>query len=231
MTAIQNNLKPLESHQPIREELISYFKDLILSGKLHPGDRIVETQWARALGISQSPVREALRSLESMGLVYTIPYQGTYVSNITFQDLIDAHNIRANIESLAVHYAIKLISDEDLDRMHILLDEMETAAQTNDISSYVQKDTEFHRTIVEASQKKMLLRIFDQCNVYEWTYYGTRFSSLDPVRLAKRHDSIYEALSARNEEKAKELVVLHLQEIIEMMRKQLAEKTPITNFE
>ena len=219
-----------ESHLPIREELTEYFKDAILSGKLGPGDRIVETQWARKLGISQSPVRDALRALESMGLVHTIPYQGTYVSQITFQDLIDAHTIRGNIEALAVHYAINRITDEDLSKMRTLLIEMEDAGKHDNLNLYVHKDTEFHKTIVSLSQKKMLIRLFEQCNVYEWTYYGTRFSSLDLIQLAKRHESIYNALAARNEDKAKELVVLHLQELIEMMQKNLAEKTPINSL-
>lgn len=230
MTDRISEIRLPESHLPIREALTEYFKDAILSGELGPGDRIVETQWARKLGISQSPVRDALRSLESLGLVETIPYQGTYVSSITFQDLVDAHTIRGNIEALAVHYAIDRLTDEDLSKMQTLLIEMEDAGKNGDMNRYVHKDTEFHKAIVSASQKKMLIRLFEQCNVYEWTYYGTRFSSLDLVQLAKRHESIYRALAARNEEKAKELVVLHLQELIEMMRRILAEKTPINSL-
>ena len=229
MAASNPKIRSQESHTPIREELIESIKDTILSGKLRPGDRIVETQWAKTLGISQSPVRDALRTLESMGLVRTVPYQGTYVSEITFQDLIDAHSIRGKIEELAVHYAITRITDDELARMRTLLSDMEEAGRQNDLNRYVHIDTEFHETIVAASQKTMLIRLFEQLNVYEWTYYGTRSSALDLVQLAKRHQSIYDAVAARDEEKAKELVVVHLQELIEMIQKNLAEKILINS--
>ena len=230
MTPSNPKIKPSESRLPIREELIESLKDAILSGTLRPGDRIVETQWAKELGISQSPVRDALRALESMGLVHTITYQGTYVSQITFQDLIDAHTIRAHIEGLAVHYAISHITDENLSKLQTLLIEMEDAGKCNDLNRYVHIDTEFHKSIVALSQKKMLIRLFEQLNVYEWTYYGTRFSSLDLIQLAKRHESIYNALAKRDENMAKDLVVLHLQELIEMMQKNLAEKITINSL-
>ncbi|MBP5221712.1 MAG: GntR family transcriptional regulator [Lachnospiraceae bacterium] len=230
MTSKKTRIKSSEPHLPIREEVLETLKDAILSGELLPGDRIVETQWAKKLGISQSPVRDALRILESMGLVHTVPYQGTYVSQIKIQDLFDAHTIRGDIESLAVHYAINRITDDDLVKMQTLLAEMEEAGKHNELNRYVHLDTEFHKTIVATSQNKLLIRLFEQLNVYEWTYFGTRFSSMDLVSLAERHESIYNALAARDEEKAREVVILHLQELIEIMRKNLAERIPINSL-
>ncbi len=229
MTSKKAKSSSSESRLPIREELVESLKEAILSGKLLPGDRIVETQWAKKLGISQSPVRDALRTLESIGLVHTVPYQGTYVSLITIEDLIDAHTIRGNIEAMAVHYAIDRITDADLSKMRTLIAAMEEAGERNELSRYVRIDTEFHKTIFAASQNRLLIRLFEQLNVYEWTYFGTRFSSLDLVQLAKRHESIYNALASHDEEKAKEAVVLHLQGIIGIMRNNLAKKISINS--
>lgn len=211
-------IKPLKKRSLFRDDICECMKDAILSGVLKPGDRIVETQWASELGVSQSPVREAIRSLESIGLVYTVPFQGTYVSSITLQDLIDAHTIRSSLETLGVRYAIKLITDEQLEQMHVLLVEMEQAGKENDFNLYVQRDTSFHRMIIDIANKKMLLRLWDQCNIREWTYYGTRFSSLNMDQLARRHESIYNALVARDEELAVQQVILHLQELINDMQ-------------
>ena len=214
-------IKPLKKRPLFRDDICEYMKDSILTGKLKPGDRIVETQWARDLGVSQSPVREAIRSLESIGLVYTVPFQGTYVSSITLQDLIDAHTIRSNLETLGVRYAVPLITDEQLEKMYEIIREMEQAGKRGDFKQYVYLDSSFHRMIIRIANKAMLLRLWDQCNIQEWTYYGTRFSSLNMEQLAKRHESIYSALAARDEEQAVKQVVLHLQELIDDMQRRV----------
>lgn len=211
-------VKPLKKRPLFRDDICEYMKDSILTGKLKPGDRIVETQWARDLGVSQSPVREAIRSLESIGLVYTVPFQGTYVNTITLQDLIDAHTIRSSLETLGVRYAIHLITDEQLEEMRTILLDMEQAGKDENFKQYVHLDVSFHRMIIQVANKQMLMRLWDLCNIQEWTYYGTRFSSLNMEQLAKRHESIYNALLARDEELAVKQVVLHLQELIEDMQ-------------
>ncbi len=212
---MKNNppIKPLR-RSLIRDDICDAMKEVILSGALKPGDRLVETQWAKELGVSQSPVREAIRSLESIGLVYTVPFQGTYVSKITLHDLIDAHTIRSSLETIGIKYAVQMVTDEQLKELYTLLLEMEQAGEANDFNMYVQKDSMFHRMIISISNKKLLIRLWDQCNVREWTYYGTKFSALDLPHLAKRHESIYNAIAARNEELAVKQAVLHLQELI-----------------
>lgn len=211
-------IRPLKKRTLVRDDISENIKEAILSGELKPGERIIETQWARELGVSQSPVREAIRCLESIGLVYTVPFQGTYVSTITLQDLIDAHTIRSSLETLGVREAVKMITDEQLSELHNLLLEMEQAGEANDINLYVRKDAMFHRMIISISKKPLLIRIWDQCNIREWTYFGTRFSALTLAHLAKRHESIYNALAERDEERAVSQVVLHLQELIRDMQ-------------
>ena len=91
------------SKRPLyREEIKKALMDAIVSGQLAPGDRIVETRWAKELGVSQSPIREAIRELELIGLVETIPYKGCIVRKITHKDLIDTFEVRIALESIAL---------------------------------------------------------------------------------------------------------------------------------
>ena len=90
-----------------RDEIKSALLDAITSGELKPGDRIVETRWAKELGVSQSPIREAIRELELIGLVESIPYKGCVVRQITKKDIADTYKVRIALESMAITDAIQ----------------------------------------------------------------------------------------------------------------------------
>jgi DNA-binding GntR family transcriptional regulator len=106
MTKIKR--KPIEKRPLYREEIGNAIREAIAAGDLKPGDRIVETQWAKDLGVSQSPVREAIRELEMMGLVENIPYQGCFVRTATKQDMKDAYRVRMYLEMLGVQDAVEM---------------------------------------------------------------------------------------------------------------------------
>ena len=134
MTKIKR--KPIEKRPLYREEIGNAIRDAIASGDLKPGDRIVETQWAKDLGVSQSPVREAIRELEMMGLVENIPYQGSIVRKITVQDLKDAYRVRMYLEVLGIQSAVEEAKEEDLEELNEILLNMEAAAQEEALNSY-----------------------------------------------------------------------------------------------
>ena len=94
--------KPIEKRPLYRDEIRNAIKKSIMLGELKPGDRIIETRWARELGVSQSPVREAIRELEMIGLVENIPYQGCFVRKVTKKDMKDSYKVRLYLEMLGI---------------------------------------------------------------------------------------------------------------------------------
>lgn len=210
--------KQLKKRSLFREEICDYIKESILSGELKPGDRIVETRCAKELGVSQSPVREAIRELEIIGLVENRPFQGSYVKEHTIKDVRDSYKVRVSLETLGMKYAVECITDEQLEEIYNVMKEMEAAAQNHEFDLYIKLDTLFHQKIIEVSRNVMLLRLWSQCYVREWTHIATRkLSDRGLENLAVRHEAIYEALAERNEEKALKAVNSHLEELIEAM--------------
>ncbi|MBR0599256.1 GntR family transcriptional regulator [Sinanaerobacter chloroacetimidivorans] len=214
--------KQLKKRSLFREEICDYIKESILSGELKPGDRIVETRCAKELGVSQSPVREAIRELEIIGLVENIPFQGCYVKEHTIKDVKDSYKVRISLETLGMMYAVQNITDEQLQDLFNVMKEMEAAAENHEFDLYIKLDALFHQKIIEVSENKMLLRLWSQCYIREWTYIATKkLSDKGLKNLAVRHESIYDALAERNEGKALQAAISHLEElIVEMEAKQ-----------
>src|SRR5204862_6833913 len=119
----------------------------ILSGRLAPGTRIVETRLAQELGVSQAPVREALRDLEIFGFVVSSPFRGTQVRKISTEDLLEIYPVRAALEGVAARAAATRIDEATLTRLEELLGTMRDAAARDDHRAHVDADFAFHQTI------------------------------------------------------------------------------------
>lgn len=208
----------LKKRSLFREEICDYIKESILSGELKPGDRIVETRCAKELGVSQSPVREAIRELEIIGLVENRPFQGCYVKEHTIKDVKDSYKVRISLETLGIKYAVECITDDQLKEIYGVMKDMEAAAKNHEFDQYIKLDTLFHQKIIEVSGNVMLLRLWNQCYVREWTYIATKkLSETGLENLAVRHEAIYNALAERDEGKAVQSGISHLEELIVAM--------------
>ena len=217
MTKIKR--KPIEKRPLYREEIGNAIREAIASGDLKPGDRIVETQWAKDLGVSQSPVREAIRELEMMGLVENIPYQGCFVRTATKQDMKDAYRVRMYLEMLGVQDAVEYATEDQLKEIDKVFREMEAEAKKNAFNSYTKKNEQFHEKIIEISQNKLLNRLWRQSHIQDSTFFGTQLSEQPLEDLAIRHKAIYDAIADRDEKRAKEAIFEHFQELIEELDK------------
>ena len=213
MTKIKR--KPIEKRPLYREEIGNAIRDAIVSGDLKPGDRIVETQWAKDLGVSQSPVREAIRELEMMGLVENIPYQGCIVRKATKQDMKDAYRVRMYLEMLGIQDAVEGATEDQLKEIDKVNKEMEAEAKKNAFNAYTKKNEEFHEKIIEVSQNRLLIRLWKQSHIQDSTFFGTQLSDQSLEALAIRHKILYEAIAARDVKRAQEAIYQHFQELIE----------------
>lgn len=206
-----------------REVLSAQVKDrilsLILHGDLKPGSRIVETQVARELGTSQAPVREALRDLATLGFVEIQPYRGSRVRKPTKQELLEAIEVRAELEALAGRLAATRRSQRCLDDMERLLEEMDEAAERNDAYDHAVKNAQFHHTIVVAAANGMLERLWSMLEPMARTYVTASAPGLDLHWLSRRHQAILDAIRDGDPDRAAETMRGHAAEAGELLNK------------
>ncbi len=184
----------------------------IIEGHYKPGARLVETQIARELGVSQAPVREALRELESVGMVESFAFRGARVRNPTREELIEAFPVRAALESLAAGEAAGRITDEQLDQLEELIEQMESAAKRSNAHEQAIANAQFHGLIVEAAQNSMLEKLWTFLEPGARTYLTTTLAGVDLTEVAVRHRKILGPLRARDREAAAAAMREHLLE-------------------
>lgn len=183
-----------------REMLSSQIKDrilqLILEGELQPGDRVVETRIARELGVSQSPVREAIRDLAGVGFLEIEPYRGARIRRFTKDEFLDDMEIRGEMEAIAAERAATRITREGIAELRSLVDEMHALGEAGDAHAQATKNTEFHRTIVRAAGSDALERVWAMLEPFARTYATAMVPGADLVWLGDRHSPIVDALEA-----------------------------------
>lgn len=198
-----------DDFQPLRNVVFNTLRDAILRGDLQPGERLMEIHLAKKLGVSRTPVREAISMLEKEGLAVTYPRRGAQVAKMTVKDLDDVLEIREVLDTLAVSLACHNISPEDIDRLEEACKDFERATKGNDIREVVRADEAFHNVIYEASNnprlRTILLNLKGQ--MYRFRFEYVKDKSNYPF-LIREHKDILEALKARDEEE----VIKHTKE-------------------
>lgn len=207
----------LQHAEPLeREVLAERVKDRILTwileGDLEPGSRIVETRVARQLGMSQAPVREALRDLATLGFVEMEPYRGSRVRKPTKEELTEAIEVRAELEALAGRLAATRRTDRCLADLETLYTEMIEAADRGDAHDHAVKNTQFHARIVEAAHNHTLTKVWSMLEPFGRTYVTASVPGIDLHWLAVRHRAILDALRDADPDRAAETMRLHAAE-------------------
>jgi DNA-binding GntR family transcriptional regulator len=194
--------------EEIREQLI----EDILNGRLAPGSRIVETRIAQQFGVSQGPVREALRDLELFGFVVSLPFRGAQVREVSTQDLLEIYPIRAGLEGVAAGAAATRIDEATLTQLAELIDVMRDAANNDDHRTVVDTDRTFHHTIVKASGNRMLEHVWLtlQLSITTCVTHSVTHRSLHVI--AERHVALLDALRTRDPERAEAAMRRHIEE-------------------
>lgn len=184
----------------------------ILEGELTPGARIVETRVARQLGTSQAPVREALRDLATLGLVEMRPYRGARVREPAADELVEAMELRGELEAIAARDAIGRIDGEMLARMRGLLEEMRASAARGDAHAQALQNSEFHTCVIEASGNRTLQRLWAMLEPFARSYVTASVPGADLHWLAERHVAILAALESGDRRRAAEAMRVHARE-------------------
>jgi DNA-binding GntR family transcriptional regulator len=202
----------------LREQIKDVLLQRIVAGTYRPGSRIVETRVAQELGVSQGPVREALRDLEQLGCIVHEPYRGCSVRAFSADELLEAFPVRAALEALAARLAAERITDPDLDELEEELRRMRTAAGRGDAHEQSQANASFHATIVRAARNGTLERQWRTLEPFSRTYLTVSRPGIDLVYLSDRHVPILEALRRHDPDAAADAMHEHLIGAAELLK-------------
>ena len=217
---MSNQLESIQSHRPLTDVVFERLRDAIVDGRLKPGQWLRQETLAQELGVSQMPVREALKRLVAEGLAQRIPYKGVKVVEFSPEDIVDICTVRLVLEGLAVRLATPLITDQDLERLKENLRELEGYTSQDQIARRRQLNDEFHLSICQASGRRYLIRLVE--TLWRWfpsviLYEGTlRQKELLPARMdqeMREHRAILEALERRDAQRAEEETRRHIQNV------------------
>jgi DNA-binding GntR family transcriptional regulator len=218
----------------LREEIREQLIDDILSGRLPPGTRIVETRLAQEFGVSQAPVREALRDLELFGFVISSPFRGTQVREISTEDLLEIYPVRAALEAVAARAAATRIDEPTLARLEDFIAAMRQAAAKGDHRAHVDADFAFHQTIIKASGNHVLEHVWQTMRLATTTFVTHSMMQLTHHSLeeiGERHVPVLEALRARDPNLAETAMRRHIEDPGDWIRDAVAAKAAGTGVQ
>lgn len=197
----------------LSERVKEYIVEAALSGEIKPGDRIVESSLARDLGVSQAPVREAIRDLVLLGFLESEPYKGTSLRSFSPDELWETYTVRAALEALAARLATARLTEEDACVLEDILDQIIDAARNQDLDRIVYLDNVFHETILLISRNRTLHQLWKALQFGIWTIVTYRKSTYDLEHLAARHRELIDALRSKDPERASNAMKHHIEDL------------------
>ncbi|BCK00350.1 GntR family transcriptional regulator [Anaerocolumna chitinilytica] len=199
----------------LRGRVFTKIREDILAGRYKQNDELKEASIGQELGVSRTPVREALRQLELEGLVNIIPNKGAYVNEISEKDIHDIYIIRSYLEGLCAKWACEYITQEQIDELEEVVYLSEFHAKKEHHEQIVELDNKFHQLIYEASNSKILNHILSDFHHYVQRIRKiTLASDLRAANSNKEHNAILDAIRQRDGEKAEMLAHEHIMSTI-----------------
>lgn len=216
---MQNQLEKIKKTS-LREQVINAIRDAIIEGKFKPGEKISEQELSEQLGVSRTPIREAIQILQQQGLLRIVPKSGTYVTDVDVDELKDSLSIRVAIEELALQQAIERSSEaqwqELTDRLSSVLESMRKVAENGNTIDAIELDIKWHTHLIDAAQNRYLSRL--------WRTSGMQYLIWSPERslypLEKetwvdvtylRHKGLLEILSRKDTDECCQAIRSHIE--------------------
>ncbi|MDO5401825.1 MAG: GntR family transcriptional regulator [Eubacteriales bacterium] len=201
----------VNDYLPLRDVVFNTLRQAILRGEMEPGERLMEIQLAQKLGVSRTPIREAIRKLELEGLVIMIPRKGAEVAHITEKDMRDVLEVRSTLEELAVSLACKNVTTEKIDELKAANRIFESAIVSKDVVNIVDADVQFHDIIYAMTDNQRLIQIINNLREQMYRY---RLEYVKDARthsiLISEHNDIIRELSQKNVADARVVVRQHI---------------------
>ena len=201
----------MDEYLPLRDVVFKTLRQAILKGELEPGERLMEIQLAERLGVSRTPIREAIRKLELEGLVLMIPRKGAEVAKISENNLRDVLEVRRSLEELAIDLACQRITEEELDELNKAEVDFKAAIENGDAMQIAQTDESFHEIIYNSTKNQKLVQILNNLREQMYRY---RLEYVKDARahsiLISEHNDIIDKLSKKDEENTKIVIRQHI---------------------
>lgn len=199
------------AYLPLRDVVFQTLREAILKGDLKPGERLMELQLAAKLGVSRTPIREAIRMLQQEGLAITIPRRGAEVAKMTEKDMEDVLQIRESLEILAVQLASEKITEEQLVELEEKVKAFEKAVKTTNVKLIAQSDIDFHDMIYTAADNPKLVTMLNNLReqIYRYRIEYLKNDSIYP-QLVEEHREIIDGLRRRDKAFVMEMVKKHV---------------------
>lgn len=196
---------------PLRDVVFNNLRQAILTGELKPGERLMEIHLANRIGVSRTPIREAIRKLELEGLVIMIPRRGAEVAQITEKSLKDVLEVRRSLDILCAELACDRIREEEIEKLKIACEDFEKATTTKDAKGIVEADVQLHNIILEATGNQRLIMLVnnlsEQMYRYRFEYIKDRSQH---VKLMEEHKMIFESIQNRDKQAAGQAARKHI---------------------
>lgn len=206
----------MNEYLPLRDVVFNTLRQAILRGELKPGERLMEIQLANKLGVSRTPIREAIRKLELEGLVLMIPRKGAEVAEITEKSLRDVLEVRRALEELAVQLVCEKITEEEIEELKAAAREFENVLKDGDITKIAEADVRFHDVIYMATDNQKLIQLLN--NLREQMYrFRVEYLKREEVRpqLLTEHEEIIATIERREKDTATKVVCEHIDNQVE----------------
>lgn len=201
----------INEYLPLRDVVFNTLRQAILRGELKPGERLMEIALSRRLGVSRTPVREAIRMLELEGLVKMVPRKGAQVAQITEQDLNDVLEVRLGLEELAVQFACLRITEEELKALENSVQMFEQAMNQDDLTVLAEADVKFHEIIYNATHNRRLVQIINNIREQMYRYRIEYLKDVESRKtLVKEHYAIWASLKNRDVQSARKHIGVHI---------------------
>lgn len=201
----------MDEYLPLRDVVLNTLRKAILTGELKPGERLMEIHLADKLGVSRTPIREAIHKLELEGLVTMLPRRGAQVSEISEGGLRDVLEVRRDLDSFCAELACKRISDADKERLKEAYNSFNEAVLTNDATVMAKADVAFHNIIIEATANERLISIINNLGEQMYRYrfeYIKDESKRDDIK--SEHKALLDSILSGDVAAAKEASNVHI---------------------
>lgn len=201
----------IDNYLPLRDVVFNTLREAILKGELEPGKRLMEIALAQKLGVSRTPIREAIRKLELEGLVVMAPRKGAEVAEITLEDLTDVLEVRKNLEELAVELCCKKATSEDIEEMKTCHENFRKALLSDDLTVMAEADVSFHDVIYRTTGNKRLIQILNNLREQLYRYRLEYIKDEDKRKvLVEEHFLLINSISNKDIEAAKNAIQTHI---------------------
>lgn len=193
----------IDSFRPLGEMVYEALRDAIVNQTLKPGERLMETELAEEIGVSRTPVREAIRKLELEGYVVMIPRKGAYVSGLSIKDINEVFEIRGTLEALAAGLSAERATEEEIEEMKKDLEMEAHLWETSDLLKTIEIDIKFHEQIYKSARNSRLLTMIKELREQVQRFRTTTLAVPGRMKFAlDEHRKILAAIAARDVETA-----------------------------